>query len=49
VPTTIIVGDADRVEPESLLRREFETRIPGIEFVILPGVGHLAWISTERN
>ena len=42
VPTTIIVGDADRVEPESLLRREFETRIPGIEFVILPGVGHLA-------
>jgi pimeloyl-ACP methyl ester carboxylesterase len=42
VPTTIIVGDADQVEPESLLRREFESRIPGTEFIILPGVGHLA-------
>ena len=38
----IIVGDADQVEPESFLRREFESRIPGTEFIILPGVGHLA-------
>jgi pimeloyl-ACP methyl ester carboxylesterase len=42
VPTTVIVGDADQVEPEALLRREFESRIPGLEFIILPGVGHLA-------
>jgi pimeloyl-ACP methyl ester carboxylesterase len=41
-PSTVIVGDADQVEPESFLRREFESRIPGTEFIILPGVGHLA-------
>jgi pimeloyl-ACP methyl ester carboxylesterase len=42
VPTTIIVGDADKVETEPLLRREFESRIPGTEFIVLPGVGHLS-------
>ncbi|SDO66712.1 alpha/beta fold hydrolase [Afipia sp. GAS231] len=42
VPTTIIVGDADKVEPEPVLRREFGSRIKNAEFVILPGVGHLA-------
>ncbi len=42
VPTTIIVGDADKVESEAALRREFESRIPGSDFIILPGVGHLS-------
>jgi len=42
VPTTVIVGDADKVETESVLRRELASRINGTEFIILPGVGHLS-------
>jgi pimeloyl-ACP methyl ester carboxylesterase len=42
VPTTVIVGDADRVETEAVLRRELASRIAGTEFIILPGVGHLS-------
>lgn len=42
VPTTVIIGDADKVETEPLLRRELATRIGGTEFIILPGVGHLS-------
>ena len=42
VPTTVIVGDADKVETEPLLRREFAPRIRGTEFIVLPGVGHLS-------
>jgi pimeloyl-ACP methyl ester carboxylesterase len=40
VPTTVIVGDADKAENESVLRRELASCIGGTEFVILPGVGH---------
>jgi len=39
VPTTVIVGDADKVETEPLLRRELAARISGTEFIVLPGVG----------
>jgi pimeloyl-ACP methyl ester carboxylesterase len=42
VPTTVIVGDADKVETEPLLRKELASRIGGTEFIILPGVGHLS-------
>jgi pimeloyl-ACP methyl ester carboxylesterase len=42
VPTTVIVGDQDKVETEPLLRRELASRIRGTEFIILPGVGHLS-------
>jgi pimeloyl-ACP methyl ester carboxylesterase len=42
VPTTVIVGDADKVETESVLRRELAGRISGTEFIILPDVGHLS-------
>jgi pimeloyl-ACP methyl ester carboxylesterase len=42
VPTTVIVGDADKVETEALLRRELAPRISGTEFIVLPGVGHLS-------
>lgn len=42
VPTTVIVGDADKVEHEEVLRRELEGRIKGTEFIILPGVGHVS-------
>ncbi len=42
VPTTVIVGDADKVETEPLLRRELASRISGTEFIVLPSVGHLS-------
>ena len=42
VPTTVVVGDADKVENEPGLRRELGSRIRGTEFIILPGVGHLS-------
>ena len=42
VPTTVIVGDADKVENEPLLRRELGSRIKDTEFIILPDVGHLS-------
>jgi pimeloyl-ACP methyl ester carboxylesterase len=41
VPTTVIVGDADKVEPEAVLRRELASRLKNTEYIILPGVGHL--------
>jgi pimeloyl-ACP methyl ester carboxylesterase len=49
VPTTVIVGDADKVEHEDVLRRELATRISGTEFIILPGVGHFSIGSAERT
>jgi pimeloyl-ACP methyl ester carboxylesterase len=42
VSTLVIVGDADRVENEAMLRREIPASIPQATFSILPGVGHLA-------
>jgi len=42
VPTTVIVGDADRAESVDALRRELASRIAGAQIVILPGVGHLS-------
>ena len=49
VPTTIIVGDADKVETEPLLRREFAPRISGAEFIVLPGVGHLSSLKPRAS
>ncbi len=42
VPVDVIVGDADRVETEEVLREEIPRFIPNARFHILPGVGHLA-------
>lgn len=42
VPVTIIVGSADTVETEAALRAEFGKVIPGTDFVVLPGVSHMA-------
>ena len=42
VPTTVVVGDADKVENEPVLRRELASRISGTEFIILANVGHLS-------
>jgi pimeloyl-ACP methyl ester carboxylesterase len=42
VPILIISGEADRVDPPSVLRQELLTRIPQAELHILSGVGHLS-------
>jgi pimeloyl-ACP methyl ester carboxylesterase len=49
VPTSVIVGDADKVETEPLLRRELAPRISGTEFIVLPGVGHLSPLEAPRE
>ncbi len=42
VPVDVIVGDADKVETEEVLRREIPRFIRNVRFHILDGVGHLA-------
>lgn len=42
VPVDLIVGDADQVETEEVLRREIPRFIRNVRFHILEGVGHLA-------
>jgi len=42
VPTLVISGELDRVDPPAVLRQELLTRIPQAEFHVLPGVGHLS-------
>ena len=42
VPVYVVVGDADRVETEEVLRREIPRFIPNARFHVLRGVGHLA-------
>jgi pimeloyl-ACP methyl ester carboxylesterase len=42
VPTLVISGDQDRVDPPALLRQELMTRIPHATLQILPGIGHLS-------
>ena len=42
VPVRVIVGSADNIETEASLRAAFERVIPGTQFIVLPGVGHLA-------
>jgi pimeloyl-ACP methyl ester carboxylesterase len=49
VPTTVIVGDADKVETEPLLRQELAPRISATEFIVLPGVGHLSPLEAPRE
>ena len=42
VPVRVIVGAADNVESEASLRAAFGKVLPEAEFIVLPGVGHLA-------
>lgn len=42
VPVSVVVGSADTVESERSLRAAFAGVVPTAEFVVLPGVGHLA-------
>ena len=38
----VVVGSADTVESERSLRAAFAKVVPGAEFIVLPGVGHLS-------
>ena len=42
VPVHVIVGSADGIESESSLHATLGKVIPDTEFIVLPGVGHLA-------
>lgn len=42
VPTIVISGENDRVDPPDVLRRDVLPRIPQAELHLLPGVGHLS-------
>jgi pimeloyl-ACP methyl ester carboxylesterase len=42
VPTLVIAGENDRVDPPAVLQRELMTRIPHAALHILPGIGHLS-------
>lgn len=41
LPTIIVAGDLDRVEPAEMLKEKVLPKIDGAEFVVLKGVGHL--------
>ncbi|MDE1917184.1 MAG: alpha/beta fold hydrolase [Sphingomonadales bacterium] len=42
VPTLVISGEEDRVDPPAVLRQELMTRLPHARLQILPGIGHLS-------
>jgi Predicted hydrolases or acyltransferases (alpha/beta hydrolase superfamily) len=42
VPTLVISGDKDQVDPPATLQAELISRIPNTALQILPGVGHLS-------
>jgi pimeloyl-ACP methyl ester carboxylesterase len=42
VPTLVISGEQDRVDPPAVLQRELLPRIPQATLHLLPGVGHLS-------
>ena len=42
VPTLVLGGEHDRVEPSELVQREVAARIPRARFAVLPRTGHLA-------
>ena len=41
VPTLVISGEQDRVDPPAMLQQELLTRIPQARLALLPGIGHL--------
>lgn len=42
VPTLVISGEKDRVDPATVLQQELMTRIPHATLHVLPGIGHLS-------
>ena len=49
VPTLVISGELDQVDPPSVLQRELLPRIPQATLHILPGVGHLSPLEAPRE
>ncbi|MDE3240020.1 MAG: alpha/beta fold hydrolase [Paracoccaceae bacterium] len=42
VPTLVVSGEEDRVDPPAVLRQELMPRIPQARLHVLPGIGHLS-------
>jgi pimeloyl-ACP methyl ester carboxylesterase len=49
VPTLVISGEKDRVDPPAVLTRELLTRIPQATLHICPGIGHLSPLEAPRD
>ncbi len=43
-PVTLLLGDADFIDPQGALWRHAAARLPRARLVVLPGAGHSAWI-----
>ena len=49
VPTLVISGDKDKVDPVETLKRELLPRISGAVFQVLPDVGHLSPLEAPKE
>ena len=49
VPTLVISGDKDRVDPPAVLQRELMPLIPQATLHILPGIGHLSPLEAPED
>lgn len=49
VPTLVITGTHDVVDPEPVLRLEIGGRVPQARFVVLEGIGHFSPIEAPRE
>ncbi len=48
VPTLVISGELDQVDPPIKLRTELLTRIPHAVLQVLPGTGHLSMLESPE-
>jgi pimeloyl-ACP methyl ester carboxylesterase len=49
VPTLVISGELDRVDPPSVLQQELLPRIPQATMHLLPGIGHLSPLEAPQE
>jgi pimeloyl-ACP methyl ester carboxylesterase len=49
VPTLVLSGERDQVDPTERLRRELLPHIPGARLQVLPGAGHLPMLETPQE
>jgi len=49
VPTVVIAGECDKVDPVDVLRAEVLTRIPQAVMHVLPGTGHLSPLESPQE